>query len=136
MFDREQYQKRVAWYQHDRFGMFIHWGLYAIPARGEWVRNAEELSVEDYQPFFDEFNPVDYDPRKWAKLAKEAGMIEVISAAFGSGIPKILVAPLFCILGGVLSLFASGTSVVNIDNGFGAGYLAAMINRPGHQPQR
>ena len=74
MFDREQYQKRVAWYQHDRFGMFIHWGLYAIPARGEWVRNAEELSVEDYQPFFDEFNPVDYDPRKCAKLAKEAGM--------------------------------------------------------------
>ena len=45
-------------------------------------------------------------------IAKEAGMIEVISAAFGSGIPKILVAPLFCILGGVLSLFASGTSVV------------------------
>lgn len=35
MFDRNAYEKRVEWYQHDRFGMFIHWGLYAIPARGE-----------------------------------------------------------------------------------------------------
>ena len=74
MFDREQYQKRVAWYQHDRFGMFIHWGLYAIPARGEWLRSTEEMTIAEYQPFFDEFDPVDYDPRKWAKLAKEAGM--------------------------------------------------------------
>ena len=54
--------------------MFIHWGLYAIPARGEWVRSQERISVEAYQPYFDEFNPVDYDPKKWAKLAKEAGM--------------------------------------------------------------
>lgn len=54
--------------------MFIHWGLYAIPARGEWVRSHERLSIEDYQPFFQEFNPVNYDPRKWARAAKEAGM--------------------------------------------------------------
>ena len=39
MFDREAYNKRVEWYQDARFGMFIHWGLYAIPARGEWVRS-------------------------------------------------------------------------------------------------
>jgi len=62
------------WFMHDRFGMFIHWGLYAIPARGEWVRSHERLSIEDYQPFFQEFNPVNYDPRKWARVAKEAGM--------------------------------------------------------------
>ncbi len=74
MFDRAAYDKRVQWYRHDRFGMFIHWGLYAIPARGEWVRSREKITVEDYQPFFDEFNPVDYDPRAWAKLAKKAGM--------------------------------------------------------------
>lgn len=73
-FDREAYNKRVEWFQQDRFGMFIHWGLYAIPARGEWVRSQERISVEDYQPYFDEFNPVDYDPKKWAKLAKAAGM--------------------------------------------------------------
>ena len=74
MFDRKTYEKRVEWYQHDRFGMFIHWGLYAIPARGEWVRSTEEMPEDDYVPFFEEFNPVDYDPSKWAKAAKEAGM--------------------------------------------------------------
>ncbi len=73
-FDREAYKKRVEWYQHDRFGMFIHWGIYAVPARGEWVRSTERISVEDYEPFFKEFNPVDYDPKEWARLAKKAGM--------------------------------------------------------------
>jgi alpha-L-fucosidase len=57
-----------------RLGMFIHWGLYAIPSRGEWVRSLEKLSVEQYQPYFEEFDPVKYDPREWAKVAKAAGM--------------------------------------------------------------
>ena len=74
MFDRDAHKKRVEWYQHDRFGMFIHWGLYSIPARGEWVRSTEEMPEEEYLPFFDEFDPVDYEPKKWAKVAKEAGM--------------------------------------------------------------
>lgn len=74
MFDREAYKNRVKWFVHDRFGMFIHWGLYAIPARGEWVRSNEEITIEDYQPFFEEFNPVDFDARKWAAAAKRAGM--------------------------------------------------------------
>lgn len=67
-------QERTRWFLQERFGMFIHWGLYAIPARGEWVRNVERTSVEDYQAYFDEFNPVDYDPRAWARAAKQAGM--------------------------------------------------------------
>ena len=66
--------RRTQWFLESRFGMLIHWGLYAIPARGEWVRSYEKLTVEQYQPFFDSFNPVDYNPRAWAKLAKEAGM--------------------------------------------------------------
>jgi alpha-L-fucosidase len=70
----EQRTQRTEWFLQDRFGMFIHWGLYAIPARGEWVRNAEKISKEDYQVYFDEFNPDRYDPRAWAKAAKEAGM--------------------------------------------------------------
>lgn len=74
MFDREAYRKKVDWFVKNRFGMFIHWGLYAIPARGEWVRSVERISVEDYQQYFDEFDPVDYDPGKWARAAKEAGM--------------------------------------------------------------
>lgn len=57
--DRNQ---RVQWFQNDRFGMFIHWGLYSIPARGEWLRSSEQMSIEDYQTYFDEFDPVDYNP--------------------------------------------------------------------------
>lgn len=74
MFDREAYNRRVQWFQEARFGMFIHWGLYAIPARGEWVRSVEQMPEEEYLPFFEEFDPVDYDPRKWARAAREAGM--------------------------------------------------------------
>lgn len=73
-FDRAEYEKRMAWYTDARFGMFIHWGLYAIPARGEWVRSTERIPKEDYEPYFAEFNPVDYDPKQWAHAAKEAGM--------------------------------------------------------------
>ncbi|WP_371263817.1 alpha-L-fucosidase [Paenibacillus sp. UNC496MF] len=70
----EQRTERTRWFLHDRFGMFIHWGLYAIPARGEWVRNAERISNEDYQAYFDGFNPDRYDPKAWARTAKAAGM--------------------------------------------------------------
>lgn len=81
MFDREVYNKRVEWFVNDRFGMFIHWGLYAIPARGEWIRSTEQISVEEYEQYFEEFNPVDYDPKEWARLAKEAGMKYVVLTA-------------------------------------------------------
>ena len=78
MFDRDAYEKRVSWFREARFGMFIHWGLYAIPARGEWVRSNEEMPEEEYLPFFREFNPVDYDPKVWARAAKDAGMKYVV----------------------------------------------------------
>jgi len=65
---------RTDWFREARFGMFIHWGLYSIPARGEWVRSSEQMSIEDYQVYFDEFNPTQYNPREWARLAKAAGM--------------------------------------------------------------
>lgn len=73
-FNRAEYEKRMAWYTDARFGMFIHWGLYAIPARGEWVRSTERIPKEEYRKYFYEFDPVDYDPKKWARAAKEAGM--------------------------------------------------------------
>lgn len=66
--------ERTQWFLADRFGLFIHWGLYAIPARGEWVRSVERISNQDYQKYFDEFNPSDYQPRAWAKIARQAGM--------------------------------------------------------------
>ncbi len=81
VFDRKAYEDRMQWYVHDRFGMFIHWGLYAIPARGEWVRSTEQMPEEEYLPFFHEFNPTDYHPRQWAKAAKAAGMQYAVMTA-------------------------------------------------------
>jgi len=69
-----QREQRMAWWTHDRFGMFIHFGLYAMPARHEWVKNHEHLTNEQYQPYFDLFNPDLYNPKEWAKRAKAAGM--------------------------------------------------------------
>ena len=70
----EQKKERMAWWVNDRFGMFIHWGLYALPARHEWIKNQEKITTEDYQKYFDNFNPDLYNPREWAKMAKAAGM--------------------------------------------------------------
>jgi alpha-L-fucosidase len=66
--------KRMEWWTNDRFGMFIHWGLYAMPARHEWVRNYERITNEEYQKYFKLFNPDLFDPKSWAKKAKAAGM--------------------------------------------------------------
>lgn len=74
MFDRQDYEERIRWFREARFGMFIHWGLYAIPARGEWVRSVEKMPEADYLPFFREFSAPDFDPRAWARAAKAAGM--------------------------------------------------------------
>ncbi len=64
----------TKWFIHDRFGMFIHWGLYALPARHEWIKTREKISEQDYQRYFDYFDPDMYDARQWAKAAKAAGM--------------------------------------------------------------
>ena len=70
----EQKAKRMEWWTDARFGMFIHWGLYALPARHEWVKKNERLTNDDYQKYFDRFNPDQFEPKIWAKKAKEAGM--------------------------------------------------------------
>ena len=67
------YADRMKWWTHDRFGMFIHWGLYSIKAKHEWIRNYEKISNEAYQVYFDEFDPVRFDPDLWAAVAKAAG---------------------------------------------------------------
>ena len=64
----------TEWFVKDRFGMFIHWGLYSMPARHEWVRHNEKITNEDYQKYFDRFNPDLFNPKEWAKAAREAGM--------------------------------------------------------------
>lgn len=69
-----QKTERMAWWRHDRFGMFIHWGIYAQPARGEWVKSRGHLTEDQYKTYFDQFNPDLYTPREWAGIAKNAGM--------------------------------------------------------------
>jgi alpha-L-fucosidase len=69
-----QKDARLQWWTNARFGMFMHWGLYALPARHEWVKKYERLTNADYQKYFDQFDPDLYDPRVWARQAREAGM--------------------------------------------------------------
>ena len=64
----------TAWFRHDRFGMFIHWGLYSMPARHEWIKSYEKISEEKYEKYFRYFDPDLYDAREWARQAKAAGM--------------------------------------------------------------
>ncbi len=77
----EEIMKHTTWFRHDRFGMFIHWGVYAIPGKGEWYRSSHRASIEDYQGYVDSFNPDSYDPRAWARAAKAAGMKYVVLTA-------------------------------------------------------
>ncbi len=69
---------RLAWWTHDRFGMFIHFGIYAIPARGEWVKCIERMDDEKYDVYFRDFNPDLFDAREWARTAKAAGMKYIV----------------------------------------------------------
>ncbi len=66
--------ERTAWFRQAAFGMFIHWGIYSIPGRGEWVMLNENIPPEEYRRFARQFDPKRYNPEEWAALAKEAGM--------------------------------------------------------------
>ena len=70
-----------AWFTQDRFGMFIHFGLYALGARHEWLKNREEFTTGAYQKYFDNFDPDLYDAREWARRARAAGMNYVVLTA-------------------------------------------------------
>ncbi|MDR3093931.1 MAG: alpha-L-fucosidase [Bacteroidales bacterium] len=74
----KQKADRMAWWTHDRFGMFIHWGTYSLAARHEWVKNNEKISDADYQKYFEHFDPDLYNPKEWAAKAKAAGMKYVV----------------------------------------------------------
>ena len=71
---QKQYAARISWWQEARFGMFIHFGLYAMPARHEWVKNREFLDDGHYERYFKRFDPDRFDARDWARRAKAAGM--------------------------------------------------------------
>lgn len=61
-----------SWFVRDRFGMFIHWGLYALPARHEWIKMREKIDDDTYEQYFRHFDPDLYDPRLWAQAASRA----------------------------------------------------------------
>ncbi|ANH81215.1 alpha-L-fucosidase [Niabella ginsenosidivorans] len=71
-------EKRMAWWTHDRLGLFLHFGLYSLPARHEWVQWNEKITATDYQKYFDHFDPDLFDPEEWAEKAKAAGIKYVV----------------------------------------------------------
>ncbi len=84
----EQRDARMKWWREARFGLFVHWGVYAVPAGtykgqeiggiGEWIMNRGKIPVAEYKAFAGQFNPVKYDPDAWVRLAKEAGMKYIV----------------------------------------------------------
>lgn len=87
----QQRDARMQWWRQARFGMFVHWGVYSVPAGiwngkpvwggGEWIMNCGEISVADYQKLPSQFNPVKFNADEWVKLAKEAGMKYLVITA-------------------------------------------------------
>ena len=85
---KKQFDDRTQWWREARFGMFIHWGLYAVPADstdlngkkgiGEWYFSNKQKQVKDYEKFAAEFDPVKFDARTWVQTAKDAGMKYIV----------------------------------------------------------
>jgi len=83
-----QRDARMEWFREARFGMFIHWGVYAVPAGtyngkqiggiGEWIMNRGKIPMAEYQAYAKDFNPVKYNADEWVRLAKEAGMKYIV----------------------------------------------------------
>lgn len=65
--------KAREWFQDARFGLFIHWGVYSVLGRGEWVMNNEKIPIAEYEKLAPRFNPVKFDAAEWVSLAKSAG---------------------------------------------------------------
>jgi len=84
----EQRNARMQWWREARFGLFIHWGVYAVPAGtyrgeridgiGEWIMRNAKIPVAEYKSYAQDFNPVNYDPKAWVKMAKDAGMRYIV----------------------------------------------------------
>ena len=78
--------ERMVWWREAKFGLFIHWGVYAVPAgkygeetnHGEWIMHSARIPSAEYKEYASQFNPVKYDPEAWVKVAREAGMRYIV----------------------------------------------------------
>ena len=78
----------MKWFREARFGLFIHWGLYSVPAgewqgkdynnAAEWLQYSAKIKPRDYEPLQQQFNPVNFDAKKWVAIAKNAGMKYIV----------------------------------------------------------
>lgn len=66
-------ERGLEWFQDSRFGMFIHWGLYSILARQEWIMHIEQIPVAEYEKLVPQFNPVRFNAEEWVSIAADAG---------------------------------------------------------------
>jgi len=107
---------RIAWWREAKFGLFMHWGVYSIPGRGEWVQWQEQIPVGEYARLADQFHPDKFDPDAWAELAKAAGMkYAVLTARHHDG---------FALFDDPGSNFTAMNSAAHRD--FVAGYVRAV----------
>ena len=80
--------EKMQWFRQAKFGLFIHWGLYAIPAGewkgqsiagiGEWIMNRTKIPVKEYEQLAGQFNPVKFNAEEWVKMAEDAGMKYIV----------------------------------------------------------
>ena len=83
---KEDFDARMEWWRDAGFGMFIHWGIYAVPAGvyqgkgayAEWIMDQAQIPIEEYEKYAGEFNPVKFNAAYWVKLAKDAGMKYIV----------------------------------------------------------
>jgi alpha-L-fucosidase len=78
MKDKDQ---RIQWWREAKFGMFIHWGIYSLLGKGEWVMYNQRIPVKEYEKLAGRFNPVGFNADDWVKLAKTAGMKYIVITA-------------------------------------------------------
>jgi alpha-L-fucosidase len=83
---KQERDARMQWWREARFGLFIHWGLYSIPAgewkdqkdHAEWIRTTAQIPLEVYDKFVGQFNPVKFNAEEWVRMAKDAGMKYIV----------------------------------------------------------
>ena len=71
-------EERAAWFHADRFGMFIHWGVYSLEGRGEWVQDRGRIPLQEYIKLYPKFDPKQFDAAEWVSLAKRAGQKYIV----------------------------------------------------------